>query len=190
MTVALPDPRDEAVLPESFTLLVSSDPDERGRIASALDGMGIVVMVPNTHAAVEVLQRADDAARAPATSALELATHLVRLTDLVVDRSRALVLWRDLPIVVSHLELEVLFCLTGTPGLVWTYADLHEKAWGNHYLGDRDSLHSLVKRLRRKLSTAGVGVELVAVRGIGFQLVDLQVPEVSRRGWGSASPPV
>jgi DNA-binding response OmpR family regulator len=189
MTVALPDPRDEAALPESFTLLVSSDPHERGRIASALDGMGVVVMVPNTHAAVEVLQRADEAARA-SIPAIELATHMVRLTDLVVDRSRALVLWRDHPVVVSHLELEVLFCLAGTPGLVWTYADLHETAWGNHYLGDRDSLHSLVKRLRRKLSNAGVGVELVAVRGIGFQLVDVQTVEVSRREWGSASPPV
>ena len=48
---------------------------------------------------------------------------------------------------------------------------LHEAAWGSHYLGDRDSLHSLVKRLRRKLTAAGVTAELLAVRGIGFQLV-------------------
>ena len=46
-----------------------------------------------------------------------------------------------------------------------------EAAWGSRYVGDRDSVYSLVKRLRRKLSDAGVELDLLAVRGIGFQLV-------------------
>lgn len=72
---------------------------------------------------------------------------------------------------VSHLELEVLACLAAAPGVVWSYERLHEAAWGSRYVGDRDSVYSLVKRLRRKLSDAGVELDLLAVRGIGFQLV-------------------
>ena len=44
-------------------------------------------------------------------------------------------------------------------------------AWGTRYIGDRDSVYSLVKRLRRKLAEAGVELDLMAVRGVGFQLV-------------------
>jgi hypothetical protein len=44
-------------------------------------------------------------------------------------------------------------------------------AWGTRYTGDRDSVYSLVKRLRRKLAEAGVELDLMAVRGVGFQLV-------------------
>jgi DNA-binding response OmpR family regulator len=95
----------------------------------------------------------------------------VRLGRLEVDRRRATVTWGQHQVDVSHLELEVLACLAATPGVVWTYEQLHEAAWGSRYVGDRDSVYSLVKRLRRKLSDAGVELDLLAVRGVGFQLV-------------------
>jgi DNA-binding response OmpR family regulator len=79
---------------------------------------------------------------------------------------------------VSHLELEVLACLAATPGVVWSYERLHEVAWGSRYLGDRDSVYSLVKRLRRKLAEAQVELDLLAVRGVGFQLVPQSQPPV------------
>jgi two-component system response regulator VicR len=80
---------------------------------------------------------------------------------------------------VSHLELEVLACLAATPGVVWSHEELHEAAWGTRYVGDRDSVYSLVKRLRRKLAERGVGLDLVAVRGVGFQLVPHPVGEAA-----------
>ena len=66
---------------------------------------------------------------------------------------------------MSHLELEVLACLAASPGVVWSHEELHEAAWGTRYVGDRDSVYSLVKRLRRKLAERGVALDLVAVRG-------------------------
>lgn len=72
----------------------------------------------------------------------------------------------------------MLACLAASPGAVWSYERLHEAAWGTRYSGDRDSVYSLVKRLRRKLSEAGVELELLAVRGIGFQLVPPPRPPV------------
>jgi DNA-binding response OmpR family regulator len=145
---------------------VSASPEERGRVAAALDGQGMLVLVPDAQMAVDLLARA--AARAPNDDEPDA---VVRLGRLEIDPRRATVTWGDVAVDVSHLELEVLSCLAATPGVVWSYERLHEAAWGSRYLGDRDTVYSLVKRLRRKLSEAGVELELVAVRGIGFQLV-------------------
>lgn len=167
MTVTIPQSRDGTSLPQSFTVCVSSSPEERGRIAAALDGQGLLVLVPDAQMAVDLLARAADQ-----SEQAELDDDgVVRLSGIEVDRRRAQVRWRGMPLDVSHLELEVLACLAATPGVVWTYERLHEAAWGSRYVGDRDSVYSLVKRLRRKLSDAGVTLDLVAVRGIGFQLL-------------------
>jgi DNA-binding response OmpR family regulator len=169
MTVTIPQSRDgTSSLPQSFTVCVSANPEERGRVAAALDGQGLLVLVPDAQMAVDLLACAITGA--PDEEDLD---EVVRLGRFEVDRRRATVTWGHVVVDVSHLELEVLACLVGTPGVVWSYERLHEAAWGSRYVGDRDSVYSLVKRLRRKLSEAGVELELVAVRGIGFQLVPL-----------------
>jgi len=171
MTVTIPQARDgTSSLPQSFTVCVSASPEERGRVAAALDGQGLLVLVPDAQMAVDLLTRA--AARAPDDDAEPDA--VVRIGRLEIDQRRATVTWGDVAVEVSHLELEVLACLAATPGVVWSYERLHEAAWGSRYLGDRDTVYSLVKRLRRKLTEAGVELELVAVRGVGFQLVSHQ----------------
>jgi DNA-binding response OmpR family regulator len=167
MTVTIPQVRDGTSLPESFTVCVSASAEERARVAAALDAQGLLVLVPHAQMAVDLLSRATAGPR----EALDEPGGTVRLGRLEVDRRRATVSWGQTPVEVSHLELEVLACLAATPGVVWTYERLHEAAWGSRYVGDRDSVYSLVKRLRRKLSDAGVELDLLAVRGIGFQLV-------------------
>ncbi len=173
MTVTVPPPRDSPSLPPSFTVCVSSSPEERGRVAAALDGQALLVIVADAQTALDVLSRA---AQADPRAAEE---HVVRLGRLEVDRPRATVTWGGRPLDVSHLELEVLACLAATPGVVWSHEELHEAAWGTRYVGDRDSVYSLVKRLRRKLAERGVGLDLVAVRGVGFQLVPHPVGEAA-----------
>ena len=168
MTVTIARARDGTPsLPASFTVCVSASSEERGRIAAALDGQGLLVLVPDAQMAVDLLTRAvahEDAVDVEPDD-------VVRLGQLEVDRGRATVTWGHEVVEVSHLELEVLACLATTPGMVWSYERLHEVAWGSRYVGDRDSVYSLVKRLRRKLAEAGVELGLLAVRGIGFQLV-------------------
>ena len=132
-------------------MCVSSSPEERGRVAAALDGQAVLVIVADAQTAIDVLTRA--AAQADPRTADE---HVVRLGRLEIDRRRATVTWAGLPVDVSHLELEVLACLAASPGVVWSHEELHEAAWGTRYVGDRDSVYSLVKRLRRKLTERGV----------------------------------
>lgn len=167
MTVTTPLARDGTSLPESFTVCVSSSAEERSRVAAALDAQGLLVLVPDAQMAVDLLLRA--AARGQDDD--DQPDGRVRLGPLEVDRRRATVRWGHHQVDVSHLELEVLACLAATPGVVWSYEQLHEAAWGSRYVGDRDSVYSLVKRLRRKLTDAEVELDLLAVRGVGFQLV-------------------
>lgn len=164
MTLTMSKPRDDASLPQSFTVCVSASPEERGRVAAALDGQGLLVLVPDAQMAALLLSHAGQ------TRLSDDGDEVVRLGRLEVDHSRAAVRWDGETLDVSHLELEVLGCLADTPGAVWSYERLHEAAWGTRYVGDRDSVYSLVKRLRRKLTDAGVELDLVAVRGVGFQL--------------------
>lgn len=188
MTVTIPQTRDgTSSLPQSFTVCVSASPEERGRVAAALDGQGLLVLVPDAQAAIDLLTRA---AAATSVGEVEL-DDVVRLGRFEVDRRRQTVTWGRVAVDVSHLELEVLACLAGTPGVVWSYERLHEAAWGSRYVGDRDSVYSLVKRLRRKLSEAAVELELVAVRGVGFQLVPPPHADSAEAavlpGWGRAA---
>ena len=176
MTVTTPVARDSTSLPQSFTVCVSASPEERGRVAAALGGQGLLLLVPDAQMAVDLLasaaEHSEQAGHPGHTGPAELdAQAVIRLGGLEVDRRRAQVRWRGSALDVSHLELEVLACLAATLGVVWTYERLHEAAWGTRYVGDRDSVYSLVKRLRRKLSDAGVALDVIAVRGIGFQLL-------------------
>ncbi|MDG4801920.1 winged helix-turn-helix domain-containing protein [Micromonospora sp. WMMD980] len=102
----------------------------------------------------------DDAAGSAGPSAPELA----------VDSDRRVLRWRDREVGLTPLEHDLLVCLTGTPGQVWTYARLHRAVWGNDHLGRRSDMHSVVRRLRHKLGRLDATATIHAVRGVGFRL--------------------
>jgi DNA-binding response OmpR family regulator len=60
--------------------------------------------------------------------------------------------------------------LAEPPVRVWSYERLYQAVWGGVWLGDTSALHATVKRLRRKLRSAGVTVFLESMRGVGFRL--------------------
>ncbi|MFD0591436.1 winged helix-turn-helix domain-containing protein [Catellatospora coxensis] len=78
--------------------------------------------------------------------------------------------WRDREVALTRLEHDVLLCLADVPGQVWTYERLHLEVWGNKHLGRGSDLHSVVRRLRRKLARLNAAVTVHAVRGVGFRL--------------------
>jgi len=158
-----------------MTVIISADVGERLRAIRGLDPAGVVIMAPTREIAVRLLA-AEARTGHPAEGLTEqdVDHKVIALGDLVIDRDRAAVAWNGDPLELTHLEIEVLACLGETPGRVWSYERLHRAAWQTDYVGDRDSLHSLIKRLRRKLRSANVAVDLQAVRGIGFQLILLR----------------
>jgi hypothetical protein len=91
--------------------------------------------------------------------------------ELFLDVDRRVVRWKDREVSLTRLEHDFLHCLVEEPGRVWTYQRLHHAVWGNEHLGHGSHIHSVVKRLRQKLSNLGATVTIHAVRGVGFHLL-------------------
>jgi DNA-binding response OmpR family regulator len=91
-------------------------------------------------------------------------------SGLSLDVDRRVVRWNDREVPLTRLEHDFLHCLVAEPGEVWTYQRLHLVVWGNEHLGHGAHIHSVVKRLRRKLARLGAAVTIHAIRGVGFHL--------------------
>jgi hypothetical protein len=91
-------------------------------------------------------------------------------SGLQLDLDRWVIRWQDREVPLTRLEQDFLRCLVAEPGEVWTYERLHLAVWGNEHLGHGSHIHSVVKRLRRKLAQVGATVTIQAVRGVGFHL--------------------
>jgi hypothetical protein len=100
---------------------------------------------------------------------------------LTIDSVRSVAQWRGREVTLTGLEHDLLTRLNSEPLRVWTYDDLHQTVWRNRHLRGTADVHSLVKRLRRKLAELGTTVTIDAVRGTGFRLTDHQRPSVTGR---------
>lgn len=89
-----------------------------------------------------------------------------------VDSDRRVLRWQDREIDLTPLEHDFLNCLIASPGQIWTYKRLHLEVWGNEHLGRGSDLHSVVRRIRRKLAWLGASAHIQAVRGVGFRYRD------------------
>ncbi|MDG9676516.1 winged helix-turn-helix domain-containing protein [Micromonospora sp. DH14] len=94
----------------------------------------------------------------------------ISLGDLTIDPLEHRVTWRGEPLALTRLERNLLTQLATAPVGVWTYERLFESVWGCAFLGDTSTLHSAVKRLRRKLRAADDTLRVHTVRGIGYRL--------------------
>ncbi|MDX6261835.1 MAG: hypothetical protein QOH84_3523 [Kribbellaceae bacterium] len=98
---------------------------------------------------------------------------------LTIDSARSVAKWRDQEVPLTDLEHDLLTWLMTEPLRVWTYEGLHQAVWRNRHLRGTADVHSLVKRVRRKLDELGTTVTIDAVRGTGFRLTDHQNPAVT-----------
>jgi two-component system catabolic regulation response regulator CreB len=92
---------------------------------------------------------------------------------LVVDESarRAFVLGK--PVELTRVEFDLLACLLGSPGRVFTRAQLIDRVWGDGFAITDRTIDSHVKGLRRKVVEAGGAADLVeTVRGVGYRVSD------------------
>lgn len=90
---------------------------------------------------------------------------------LVVDLQSQQAEWRGNSLELTTQELRLLAALAEDPGTVRPFAVLSVEVWGSNHHGDRSMVRSAVQRLRQKLDSAGVGVRIISVRGVGFRLI-------------------
>jgi hypothetical protein len=183
-------------LPESTLIIgVATSTDERVQLARLLGDADALLLVSSAEEAAAFLERAGSsarpqvvlapdsvpgAARGPAVEGTaveaaeadqpELLVPSTLPSGLKLDVHRRVVRWKDREVMLTRLEHDFLHCLATEPGRVWTYQRLHLTVWGNEHLGHGSHIHSVVKRLRRKLARLGTTVTIHAVRGVGFHL--------------------
>jgi len=90
--------------------------------------------------------------------------------ELSVDSDRRVLRWQDREVELTKLEHDFLHRLLDAPGRVWTYERLHQEVWGNQHLGRGSDIHSVVRRVRRKLARLEAAATIHSVRGVGFRL--------------------
>jgi hypothetical protein len=157
----------------SLVIGIAASATERRQLAQLLGGTEAFLLVSSAHQARRFLELV----RKPAAAPLARDT-LVRGTphagtpppDLSVDSDRRVLRCRGREVGLTPLEHDLLRCLVDTPGQVWAYARLHREVWGNEHLGRGSDMHSVVRRVRRKLARVGAAPTIHAVRGVGFRL--------------------
>lgn len=157
----------------SLVIGIASSAAERRQLAQLLGGTEAFLIVSSVHQArrfLDLVRRPADAAAAPEAVADAPAPARRPVPGLDVDSDRRVLRWREREVGLTPLEHDLLVCLTGTPGEVWTHARLHRAVWGNDHLGRGSDVHSVVRRVRRKLGRLGAAPTIQAVRGVGFRL--------------------
>ena len=94
-------------------------------------------------------------------------TGMVSREGLVIDPSRHLVEIKGRRIELTATEFRLLHHLASRPGKVQSREYLLEKVWGYDYDGYARTVDTHVRRLRKKLGSAGELIE--TVRGVGYR---------------------
>ncbi|MEU8225743.1 winged helix-turn-helix domain-containing protein [Kribbella sp. NPDC048915] len=193
VTAREPAPTD-ADLPETFPLLiaVAASPEQRVRLAELVDDVAPLLLVSTLDELRRLLVPAHqpppavpDRPEPPEPEAVDTdAAARAAGADpdaevLTIDRGRSVARFRDREIPLTDLEQELLGRLMSTPLRVWSYDALHQTVWRDREVRGTADVHSVVKRLRRKLEELGTTVTIDAVRGIGFRLSDRRRPLIT-----------
>ncbi|GAB7051387.1 winged helix-turn-helix domain-containing protein [Catenuloplanes indicus] len=161
----------------SLTIGIAATPDDRRRLARLLgdtEAFLIVSSVDQARRFLDIVGSPESTMITTLAAAAPVPAAPVRPTAgeppaLRVDSDRRVLRWQDREVGLTPLEHDFLNCLVGSPGQVWTYKQLHLEVWGNEHLGRGSDLHSVVRRVRRKLAGLGTSARILSVRGVGFR---------------------
>jgi two-component system catabolic regulation response regulator CreB len=88
----------------------------------------------------------------------------------VEEETRRAFVWGN-EVELTRVEFDLLSCLLGAPGRVFTRVQLIDRVWGGGFAITDRTIDSHVKSLRRKVSDAGGQSALIeTVRGVGYRV--------------------
>jgi DNA-binding response OmpR family regulator len=78
------------------------------------------------------------------------------------------------PVELNRKEYDILLYFMNRPGRLINKETLAESVWGDHIdqVDNFDFIYAQIKNLRKKLKTAGANVEVKAVYGFGYKLME------------------
>ncbi|ETT86172.1 response regulator transcription factor [Viridibacillus sp. FSL R5-0477] len=96
-------------------------------------------------------------------------TQTIQFGNIILDRQTFKVMSGADSLTLPLKEFELLYKLAGTPGQVYTRAQLIDQIWGIDYAGDDRTIDVHIKRLRERFSTT-TDFRIETVRGLGYRL--------------------
>jgi DNA-binding response OmpR family regulator len=115
-----------------------------------------------------VFRRAEQAAAA--TQAARPPAQRIECDELVIDMERREVAVRGRAVELTAKEFELLACFAGSPGRVFTRAQLLDQVWGYSHSGYEHTVNSHINRLRGKIERdAGNPDFIQTVWGVGYK---------------------
>lgn len=104
---------------------------------------------------------------------------VLKFPQLVIDFSKYEIYADGVKIVTTPKEVELMWLLANSPGIVFTRERLLDKIWGYDYLGDSRTVDTHIKRLRRKIEKGQTYFYLHTVWGVGYKFEVMKNEEKS-----------
>lgn len=98
--------------------------------------------------------------------------NVFKVGNVTIDQERLIVQSEQDTVSLKRKECELLTVLSGSPGKIFTRAQLIEKIWGYDYEGDERTVDVHIKRLREQL-VPFPDLTITTVRGLGYRLEDI-----------------
>lgn len=99
-------------------------------------------------------------------------TSVIQINDASINLAELKVSAGEKTIELKKKECELLFMLAGSPGRIFTRAELIESIWGIDYEGDERTVDVHIKRLRQRLEGFPTLI-ITTIRGLGYRLENL-----------------
>lgn len=89
----------------------------------------------------------------------------IEIADLVIDKTKVLVIKGEKEIILAKKEFELLFLLASKPGKVFTREEIFKTVWGNDVIVGNRTIDVHIRKIREK-----VGEDYIkTIKGIGYK---------------------
>lgn len=97
---------------------------------------------------------------------------VLRFANLTIDTARREIEADGKPVTLSALEFDILVALAGSPGRVYSRAQILEHVWGYDFFGDERIVDVHIRSIRKQLGDDATAPRIIGtVRGVGYKLL-------------------
>ena len=156
-----------------FVILVTARAEEADALIGLSTGADDYVTKPFSPR--EVVARVRTVLRravSPSPSSTTEDAHVLRFPGLTLDLQRRELAVDGHTVALSTLELDLLGALAGSPGRVFSRAQLLEQVWGHDFFGDDRVVDVHIRSIRKAIGDDATAPRIVGtVRGIGYKFL-------------------
>lgn len=94
----------------------------------------------------------------------------ISLKDMVIDKLNRTVTVKDIPVLLTGKEFELLLFLASNKGRVFTKKQIYSQVWEEEYAFDDSNIMSFISKLRKKIEPdPDHPFYILTVRGVGYR---------------------